>query len=358
MCEHSRLRLTRPLYGGRATRYPGEFYVGRLPPPSAYRQPLVPHPDIEPNLRYRSVDGEGAPPPKKAPACGRLASESAGGLRYSHHPMTFAGQEDERSPERRPGDERPGPDRPGDERRGDERPRAESEGIHYFDFSDPFDPAEEATDPFASEAPADRREASFPPSRSSTRGGHGAPYQDVFEFALTGLPGASPAADASTESSASEGPTGGPTEPPSVTFASLSSLLETEGRVLKRRERFAHVFDAARADTERPFLAVALRLSDSETAAARFPVVERGIQSALEPGDVLLADFDRLRLVAVLPGRGDEAARPLFARLMSYLREHAPDAEKVGRDIVVLTAPNGQPFQRAADFLAATFDEP
>jgi hypothetical protein len=257
--------------------------------------------------------------------------------------MTFDRHEDER-----PSDERPNAERSGEE----------PEGIHYFDFSDPLDPSEEDTDPFASEtsleSPSSRSasgSASLSPAQQEE---HESPFRDVFEFALTGLPSASPSAHDGPPESSDYAKSA---EAPSVSFSPLASLLETEGRLAKRRERFAEVFDGARANTARPFLAIALRLESGE-AAAHFPTVERGIREGLEPGDVLLAAPDQRRLAVVLPGRGADAARPLFARLMRHLREHVSDADEVGRGIAVLVAPDGRPFQRAADFLAATFDAP
>lgn len=252
-------------------------------------------------------------------------------MRYSHHPMARAGQEEE-------------------------RPGEEPEGIRYFDFSDPFEPVEDDADPFASEAPSPRDAADAASEASHTAlkpprpaGECGAPpSRDVFEFALANL-SASPAAIPEAE------------EPPRrarVAFATLASFFEAEERLAEPRAQFAAAFDAARAEPERPFLAVALRMPVDVPAASHFPLVEEAICSAMQGDDALLADFERRRLVAVLRERGADAARPLFAHLMAYLREHAPNAEDVGRHIAVLAAPDGRPFQRAADFLAAAYDGP
>jgi hypothetical protein len=241
----------------------------------------------------------------------------------------------------------------------DERTEDEPEGIRYFDFSDPFGPPEDepGADPFVSEAlgaghaaETTRATRSARPPLSSAQPGEERPYRDDFEFALVHILG--------SDEATSSDPLGEdrPSEPPGVAFSPLSSFVEPGERSAAPRARFVAAFDTARRD-RRPFLAIALHMAAGASGAAEFPAVEQGIRAALGPDDTLLTDPDRLRLVAVLPGRGAEAARPLFARLVDYLREHVAEAETVGHGISVLAAPDGRPFQRAAAFLTATFDE-
>lgn len=260
-------------------------------------------------------------------------------MRYSHHPMARAGQDDERT--------------------GDE-----PEGIHYFDFSDPFGAAEDDADPFASESPTRKENlrgdadaagepvGAMPKSARPVREEDPCPSRDVFEFALTDLSASSTALSAA-DAGAKEQAQG-----PSTAFVTLTSFFEAESPRSEPRAQFVAAFDAARADTGRPFLAVALRMPADVPAAARFPLVEQAIRSAMQSDDALLVDFERLRLVAVLRGRGADDARPLFAHLMATLREHAPNAEDVGHHVAALAAPDGRPFRHGTDFLAAAYDAP
>ena len=92
--------------------------------------------------------------------------------------------------------------------------------------------------------------------------------------------------------------------------------------------------------------------------AAWFPLVEQGIRTALHKDDTLLVDRERRQLAAVLLDRGAEAARPLFANLVAYLRDHIANAAAVSHRISVFTAPNGRPFEDGASFLARVYDKP
>jgi hypothetical protein len=244
----------------------------------------------------------------------------------------------------------------------DERPGDEPEGIYYFDFSDPFGPSEDEpdADPFASEAPgapdatdqARPARSKQPPHR---RDEEGEASRDAFELALTNLFGSTPAPSAEPSGEEQPADTEEPSELPDVTFSPLTSLVGSRDHSADPRDEFAAAFDEAQAADE-PFLAVALRMDAEAPTSAQFPAVEQGVRTALDPGDALLAAPEHRCLVAVLPGRDAEAARPLFTRLMDHLREHVPNAEDVGHSISVLSAPNGRPFRRGIDFLAATFD--
>jgi hypothetical protein len=224
-------------------------------------------------------------------------------------------------------------------------PGEESEGIHYFDFSESFEPAE--TDPFESVDPTEReapREGRTREAREdrTAREKQPPPMHDAFEFALEDLP----SREASTQ--------GGE---PEATFAPLTGYFG-QSESTGQRARFIDAFDAARMWSERPFLAVALRMPTDAPESAWFPLVEQGIRTALHSDDTLLVDRERRRLVAVLPGRGADAARPLFANLVAYLRDHIGNAAAVSQRISVFTAPNGRPFASGASFLAQVFDKP
>lgn len=222
----------------------------------------------------------------------------------------------------------------------------ESEGIHYFDFSESSEPAEtdpfESEDPSASETPKATRLARVRGERTLREHRAGARH-DAFEFALEDLP--------SRAASAEHGDT------PEATFAPLTTYFK-QAETTGQRARFVKAFDTARMWSDEPFLAVALRMPADAPESAWFPLVEQGIRTALHSDDALLVDRERRRLVAVLPGRGADAARPLFAHLMAYLRDHVENAAAVSHRISVLTAPNGRPFEDGASFLAHAFDNP
>jgi hypothetical protein len=257
----------------------------------------------------------------------------------------------------------------------DERPGDEVEGIRYFDFSapPPPSPSDAEADPFAleglsesSETPA-RHTSSQDTERGRTPRGRedDALPTDPFEFALSGsAPEHAPPRrrrDRLSFDPLSREPIEPAAEPadeppPLVRFFELASLFEPSEAEAASRERFAAAFDAARAEPEHGFLAIALRMPAHAPAAVHFPVVADGIRAALLPGDALLADADRLRLVAVLRGRQAADAHTLFAHLKDHLRTWVDDADDVLRAISALAAPDGRPFEDAAAFLASAFD--
>jgi hypothetical protein len=229
----------------------------------------------------------------------------------------------------------------------DSPPGEESEGIHYFDFSESFESAK--TDPFESEDLSARdaleeirRGHARRQNEAGTREARGAP-RDAFESALRELPSQAPS------------PQG---DVPEATFAPLSAYFGREEQAVGQRARFVEAFDRARMWPEQPFLVVALRMPADAPESAWFPLVEQGIRTALRRDDALLVDRERRRLVAVLPGRGADAARPLFANLVAYLRDHIDNAAAVSRRISVFTALNGRPFADGVSFLAHVYDKP
>ena len=258
---------------------------------------------------------------------------------------------------------------PEDERPGDE------EGIRYFDFPDlPGRSQREAgTDPFALEGPTDAHEkpsADRPqptaraPKRPTSTPEEALEPIDPFEFALVGVPLRHAVApeqhhweqdllDTKTDEQSSE--TGEEHSAP-VRFFELASLFAPPDSDTASRERFAAAFDTARAERGAPFLAIALRMGPHTPASVHFPIVADGVRSALRPGDVLLADKQRLRLVAVLHARRDDEAQAVFAHLAAHLRMWLDDADSVLGAISALAAPDGRPFESADTFLARTFD--
>lgn len=256
---------------------------------------------------------------------------------YALHAMSIAGPEDEQT--------------------GDE-----VEGIHYFDFSvsSGSGTVSSEADPFAAEIPSESPRTAAGETRLNRPGRAeqpGAsppkpPPTDPFEYALSGPP---PSPEPSlTRSTAAESPAA---DRPQAGFFKLASLFELREARPGSRERFVSVFDAARSERGRPFLAIALRMPVASTAALHFPIVVEGVRAELRPEDALLADEDRRRLVIVLPGRSAEEARALLARLRDHLREWTDDAEEVLRSISAFIAPDGQPFHDAEAFLARAFDE-
>lgn len=274
---------------------------------------------------------------------------------YALHSMNIAGPEDEQT---------------GDEQTGDEL-----EGIRFFDFTDPFESSERHAepDPFASaglstssdaadinadineETDTERETEQASAQREPVRG---SAFYDPFEHALTGAPHhqadststpAEPLAEPATEP-----PSQPKAEPSTIGFFQLASLLDPAEP--GSRERFVSVFDACRAEDGLPFLAIALRIPAGDRAAAHFPVVVEGLRSALDSDDALLADDDRLRLVAVFRGRREADARVLFAQLKDYLRTWVDDADDMLRAISAFVAPEGRPFHDANEFLARAYD--
>jgi hypothetical protein len=264
----------------------------------------------------------------------------------------------------------------------DERPGDEVEGIRYFDFSAPRPPSADAAapDPFAQGGLPESHESATPDA--SPRDTEGSPTRgreqeavptDPFEFALTGPPsehptprrrrdrlGLDPLGREPIEPAAeprAEPAAGSANEPPPlVRFFELASLFEPSDAEAASRERFAAAFDAARAEPGQGFLAIALRMSPHVPASVHFPIVADGIRAALHPGDALLSDDDRLRLVAVLRGRQAADAHTVFARLKDHLRAWVDEADDVLRAISALAAPDGRPFDDAVAFLASAFD--
>ena len=228
----------------------------------------------------------------------------------------------------------------------DSPPGEESEGIRYFDFPESFEPAE--TDPFASEDPTaqdpeeTRRGKARRPSEAERQEARDT-SRDAFESALKELP------------SQAFSPRG---SVPETTFAPLSAYFEQGKHAVEQRARFVEAFDTARMWSEHPFLAVALRMPAGAAESTWFPLVEQGIRTALRRNDALLVDRERLRLVAVLTGRGADAARPLFAHLATYLREHVDHAAAIIHRVSVFTALDGRPFDDGASFLAHVYDKP
>jgi len=229
----------------------------------------------------------------------------------------------------------------------DKPPGEEPEGIRYFDFPQSFESAE--TDPFESEDPTaqDTLEETRPRSagRRSVAEMHEArdTSRDAFESALEDLP------------SRAASPRSGPSE---TTFAPLSAYFGPGKHAVEQRARFVEAFNTARMWSEHPFLAVALRMPAGAAESTWFPLVEQGIRTALRRNDALLVDRERLRLVAVLTGRGADAARPLFAHLATYLREHVDHAAAIIHRVSVFTALDGRPFDDGASFLAHVYDKP
>lgn len=226
-------------------------------------------------------------------------------------------------------------------------PGEESEGIRYFDFSESSGSVE--PDPFELEDPAaqdsleeTRQGHAQKQSEAEVRGARD-PSRDAFESALKELP------------SQASSPRGGVSD---TAFAPLAAYFEQGEHVAGQRARFVDAFDTARMWSEQPFLAVALRMPAGAAESARFPLVEQGIRTALRRNDALLVDRERLRLVAVLTGRGADAARSLFAHLVDYLRDHVDNAAAVTQHISVFTAPDGHPFDDGTSFLAHTYDKP
>lgn len=222
----------------------------------------------------------------------------------------------------------------------------ESEGIHYFDFSESSEPTErdpfESEDPSAPEAPKKPRLTRVRGERG-TRGNRTDSRHDAFEFALEDLSRATfPEQDDARE----------------ATFTPLTTYFGRGEHAAGQRARFLKAFETARMWSEQPFLAIALRMPTDAPESAWFPLVEQGIRTALRKDDTLLVDRERLRLTAVLPARGTEAARPLFAHLVTYLREHVEDAAAVSQRISVFTALNGRPFEDGSTFLASVYDKP
>ena len=250
----------------------------------------------------------------------------------------------------------------------DERPGDDVEGVRYFDFSSrgehhSYDLEE---DPFAAEGLPDAQDV--PPADRPNRSERGVSQEpedllapvDPFEFALVGVPlhPSNPkvlarAPEPETPHSEVE-----PTEeePPPVRFFELATLFDPPDTKAASRERFATAFDTARAGRGEPFLAIALRMARRGAAAEQFPIVVDGIRSALHPGDVLLADEQRLRLAAVLHGRPAADAQRVFVHLAEHLRLRIDDADGVLSALSVLAAPDGRPFETADMFLARVFD--
>ncbi len=251
----------------------------------------------------------------------------------------------------------------------DERPGDEVEGIHYFDFTKRPGSRDPEADPFALEGLPEPREApaSSDEGRTDTeqdrteREPEDEPVPtDPFEYALTGTPlsrSASRREQETWEPNVLE-PEPEPVDEPSphVRFFELASLFAPPEMDTDSRARFAAAFDAARAERGQPFLAIALRMAPHASVSEHFPIVADGIRSTLHPGDLLLSDDDRLRLVAVLRGRHAADARPLFAHLKDHLRMWVDDADDVLRAISALAAPNGYPFEDAEAFLTHAFD--
>lgn len=230
----------------------------------------------------------------------------------------------------------------------DSPPGEESDGIHYFDFSKPYEPTE--TDPFAAADPTEREaEAGYrdhtqqPSEKPSARAERSPSVYDAFESALEDLPSQ---------------PTKASGDEPETTFAPLTTYFGSGAHDTTQRARFVDAFDTARMWSERPFLAVALRMPADAPESAWFPLVEQGIRTALRKDDALLVDRERRKLAAVLLGRGAEAARPLFTNLVAYLGDHIANAAAVSHRISVFTAPNGRPFEDGSRFLTRVYDKP
>lgn len=237
----------------------------------------------------------------------------------------------------------------------DRQPGEESEGIHYFDFSESFETSEfktTETDPFESEDPATReasKEKETPRlalvrRREKEHTSEAASTRDAFEFALEDLP-----LHSLSDADAGDLEAG---------FAPLTAYVGREGGDAPQRAQFISAFDAAQMRLQQSFVAIALRMPDNDPASSWFPLVEQGIRSALHSEDTVLVDRERFRLVAVLPGRNHDDVRPILGTLMGYLREHTDNAAEVGHRISVFTAPQGRPFSDGASFLAEVYDKP
>lgn len=209
----------------------------------------------------------------------------------------------------------------------------ETPGIHFFDFDDSAEalPDEPPAPPFGDlpEPPDEFMPPGFPPG------------VDPFVYALMDAPP--------------------PPEP--LLFSALPTFLsEPPGLELGEsapRRQFVQAFEAALVLYEtaaHPFLTLALRMAPGSPAAPDFPLIIRGMRAALGDAYVLLADADRLRLVALLPGHTSETGTTVFRDLKQFLYDVTPDANLTFEETTAILLANGRPFHTVGAFLTHTFD--
>ncbi len=213
-------------------------------------------------------------------------------------------------------------------------------GIHFFDFGEDDRRAPGAPSPGPPSASPDF--SAEPPSEPSRLVD---PFAvDPFAYALTDRTPPSP--------------------PASPLFSALPTFLarppEPGLRTSMPRRDFGRAFEAALVLHEAAaasFLVLGLRMKAGSPAARDFPLVVRGMRVALGDTYALLADADRLRLVALLPGGAPEEAPTLFADLKQFLYDVTPEADVAFAETSAVLLPNGRPFHTAEAFLAYAFDD-
>ena len=118
---------------------------------------------------------------------------------------------------------------------------------------------------------------------------------------------------------------------------------------------------AAREDDAEPFLLLALRMDRSEKKMARpfdFDFLMDLVREELRRGDDMLVNIDEERMVVLLSNSRADQAQRFFARLKDRLRKESPvQADHLLHSVSAIVVPDGQPFEKASEFLTYALDE-
>ncbi|MEZ4700622.1 MAG: ATPase domain-containing protein [Rhodothermales bacterium] len=108
-----------------------------------------------------------------------------------------------------------------------------------------------------------------------------------------------------------------------------------------------------RNQEDAPFMLMALRLDAQAASPVPFAELVDHVEQVLRPEDRFLVDRDSQRLVLVMPDARQDLVQRFFDALQASLaKEHPSDQKHLLESVSVVVVPNGQPFERADDFMA------
>lgn len=82
------------------------------------------------------------------------------------------------------------------------------------------------------------------------------------------------------------------------------------------------------------------------------------VREELRRGDDMLVNIDEERMVVLLANSRADQAQRFFARLKDRLRKESPvQADHLLHSVSAIVVPDGQPFQKAGEFLTYALDE-
>ena len=154
-----------------------------------------------------------------------------------------------------------------------------------------------------------------------------------------------------------------PAPPPQQQQPSKAPIADPNAGYTNRpafEQRLEGYFAARTADAE-PFLLLALRMDRSEKKMARpfdFDFLMDLVREELRRGDDMLVNIDEERMVVLLSNSRADQAQRFFARLKDRLRKESPvQADHLLHSVSAIVVPDGQPFEKASEFLTYALDE-